>query len=499
VLADPPLGPDAASFDAAPPAIHETHISVVVLVGDRAVKLKKPVALPFLDWRTRAAREAACHREVDLNRRLAADVYLGVADITGPGGELCDHLVVMRRMPEERSLARLVAAGADVRVALDALAARLVAFHAGASRSPAINQAASRDGVRQNWDDNLSVLEEAAATLGDPAAVHRVDVLAHSYLTGRGPLFADRAEAGMAVDGHGDLLADDVYLLDDGPRILDCLEFDDRLRAVDVLDDAAFLAMDLERLGAPSLGAWFLDAYRRHSGGHHPASLAHHYVAYRAGVRAKVACIRAGQGVPAAVGEARDLLDLARRHLEAGRVRMVVVGGLPGTGKSTLARRLADRAGWAVLRSDEVRKELAGVEPSAHMAAAFAEGIYRPDFTEAAYGELLLRARQLLERGESVVLDASWTDAARRAEAAALADATVAELVELRCDAPAEVAAGRMGHREVGDPSDATPAVAAAMAASADPWPTAVVIDTTADPETAEAAAADALGLDASD
>jgi predicted kinase len=276
--------------------------------------------------------------------------------------------------------------------------------------------------------------------------------------------------------------------------VLDCLEFSDRLRAVDVLDDVAFLAMDLERLGAPELAAHFLGSYARHSGEAHPVSLAHHYIAYRAGVRAKVACLRAAQGATAAAEQARQLLELTRSHLERGRVRLVLVGGLPGTGKTTLALGLGERTGWPVFRSDVVRKELLGIDPSTRLAAPYAEGIYRPEHTDATYRELLARARHRLERGDSVILDASWTDPARRDQAAAVAHATLSDLVALRCDAPVAVAAHRLRHRAAGEASDATPAIAEAMAAAAPKWDDAVVVDTTTAIEASASAALEAIG-----
>lgn len=491
---DARLPADPALLAAARPQVHETHASIVFVFGDRAVKLKKPILLPFVDWRTVSERAAACEREVALNRRLAPDVYLGVAAISGPEGAVIDHLVVMARMPEDRSLAHLLTAGVDLRQSLEDLAAYLAAFHARADRSPAIDAAASPQAVARNWEDNLAVLTEPSAQL-DRVALARVDELAHRYLSGRGPLFAERAAAGMAVDGHGDLLADDIYLLEDGPRVLDCLEFDDRLRAVDVLDDVAFLAMDLEHRGGAALAASFLSAYRRHSGTEYPASLADHYVAYRAGVRAKVACIRASQGDGDARREAGDLLDLARRHLEAGKVRLVLVGGLPGTGKSTLARRLGEHTGWVVLSSDLVRKQLVGVPPSSPMAARFGEGIYEPHVTAATYEELLASARRRLEHGESVILDASWTAARWRAEAVVTAEAAAAELSQLCCVAPAAIAAERLHQRPAHDASDADAAIAAAMAAGAAPWPEATVIDTSGAITAGEAQALRALGL----
>lgn len=479
-----------------PAAVAETHSAVVFFMGERAYKVKKPLDLGFLDFRTRQQREAACHREVELNRRLAPDVYLGVADVVGPDGEPCDHLVVMRRMPTGRRLSTLVRSGVDVDDDVRAVARLVAAFHARAERSDATDAAATRDAVAANWEANF---EEMARFVGstlphEPAA--RAAELAHRYLAGRRPLFDQRIRAGRARDGHGDLLADDVFCLDDGPRILDCLEFDDRLRYGDVLLDAAFLAMDLERLGRADLGARFLAWWGEFSGETHPPSLADHYVAYRAQVRAKVACLRAEQGEEAAGDEAGRLLEVCLQHLERARVRLVLVGGLPGTGKSTVAAGLAEQAGLVLFRSDEVRRELVGIDPGGPTAAPYGEGLYRPERTASTYEALLERARSALGLGESVVLDASWTDQRWRDRAAAVAAATSSELVELRCDAPAAEAALRMAARAAAgtDPSDATPEIATAMAAVADPWPWATTIDTSGSPAASLAAALAVLG-----
>jgi predicted kinase len=308
--------------------------------------------------------------------------------------------------------------------------------------------------------------------------------MAARYLDGRVPLFDQRIAAGKARDGHGDLLADDIFCLDDSPRVLDCLEFDDALRLDDVLSDVAFLAMDLER--RPDLGERFLSAYRERADDAWPASLAHHHIAYRAQVRAKVSAIRADQGVAGSAQKAEDLLALARRHLEAARVRLIVVGGLPGTGKSTVAAGIGQAIGAVVLRSDVIRKELAGMAPDESGAAAIEEGIYRPEVTAATYDELLRRAETSLGLGESVVLDASWSDAEQRQQARRVAEATASDPVELRCVVPPDVAAERMRARDLhgGDPSDADAVIASAMAAVADPWPTATVLGT--EPRAAE-------------
>jgi uncharacterized protein len=312
-------------------------------------------------------------------------------------------------------------------------------------------------------------------------------VRATRYVRGRARLFETRVAEGWVCDGHGDLLADDVFCLADGPRVLDCIDFSDELRYGDVLADVAFLAMDLERLGAPELARWFVRRYEEFSGEHHPASLVDYYIAFRALIRAKVAALRVEQGDERARDTANQLVDLALTHLRGGRVAMVLVGGAPGTGKTAVAEALGLRCEWAVERSDVVRKELAGLDPRAPAPAELGEGLYAPDTTRRTYEELLTRARVALELGQSIVLDASWTGAGSRQDAARLAAATSSDLIQLRCDVAPAVADARIERRraEGPDASDADAGVAAALRSAADPWPEATTIDTSGAPAAA--------------
>ena len=473
-----------------PVAVAETHSGVVFFLGDRAYKLKKPVALGFLDFRTREARLDACRREVALNRRLAPDVYLGIADISGPDGQPCDHLVVMRRMADERRLSSMVATGVDVREHLAGLAKVLARFHAGADRSSTIDEAAGRDALRRRWETNHEEMASFRGTVLDPETEDAVITLARRYLAGRAPLFQRRIEEGRACDGHGDLLADDIFCLDDGPRVLDCLEFDDRLRFGDALADVAFLAMDLERLGRPDLASEFLARYGDASGDRWPPSLAHHHIAYRAQVRAKVSAVRWSQGDTASAESVARLLTLCHDHLRQARVRLVLVGGNPGTGKSTVARGIAAPLDALVFRSDEVRKSLVGSDPLVPSPAPLDQGLYRPAMNDATYTELLARARTALELGRTVVLDATWRHPKWREAAATVASAASADMVELRCVAPLDVALVRVRRRSGTDASDATEEITRALSSSDGGWTTATEIDTSG-----EVAAAIAGGL----
>jgi uncharacterized protein len=477
--------------------IVETHTSVLAMTTDRVFKMKKPVRFAFVDLSTPQLRLRVCERELRLNRRLAPDVYLGIVDVTDDMGRTVDHAVQMVRLPDDRRLDALLAAGGG-RSCLHALAGLMAQFHGSAATSPEIAAAGTAEAVHQLWRAGIDQMEQFPQDLIDLQSVAELERLSTRYLEGRAPLFAQRVEDGRIRDGHGDLRTDDVFCLADGLRVLDCLEFDDRLRWGDVLADVAFLAMDLEWLGHAAFARHFLDEYRRTTGDDWPASLEHHWIGYRSQVRAKVACLRAVAGIPGAEAHARGHMELSLRHLRDAQVRLILLGGLPGTGKTTLGRALcAGGRGPVLVRSDVVRKEMAGIATDARRPDRFAQGLYAPAATEAVYEQLLQRASQLLRRGYSVVLDASWSNARHRAAAADVASAGAADLAALRCWAPATVTEARIAARlrGGGDASDADVAVARAMAARADRWPEATPVDTDADLAVVTRRAQEAMGI----
>jgi aminoglycoside phosphotransferase family enzyme/predicted kinase len=464
-----------------PVRLAETHMSVLAFQGDRVYKVKKPVRFAFADLSTPELRRADCEREVALNRRFAPDVYLGVLPLTDAAGAVVDHAVEMVRLPDNRRLAAIVADGEPVRACLEHLARDFAAAHRVAATGGRVDNAAGSDAIAALWDAGIEQLAPYEDFVLPAGTARCVASLARRYVSGRGPVFAARVAAGRARDGHGDLLADDVFCLDEGPRAIDCLEFDDRLRFGDVLSDIAFLAMDLERLGRHDLAHMFLDEYRRAAGDEWPDSLAHMYVAYRAHVRAKVACLRHDQGDPDAAAAACSLLALAHRHLEAGRVRLVVVGGPPASGKSTLAAAIAEHTGWMLLRSDVVRKEGLRDTDARRIDAPLDTGLYEPATTRRTYDTLLARAQAALATGSSVVLDASWSDPERRLDAYRVARESASDVVALHCDAPEDVRVERASLRSTSehDASDAGPEVAALLTARFAEWPEATTVDTT--------------------
>ena len=467
------------SADIGAAKVVETHTARLFFVGDLVLKVKKPVDLGFLDFTSRAARTAACEQEVALNRRLAPDVYLGVAELRRPDGGTWEHMVVMRRLPDDRRLSAILNDENPPTDQFHRLGRLIAAFHQRCPGGPEITALGSQEAVARLWSDNTVQLRGYADSPVPAEQIEMAQYLAQRYIEHRGALFRQRQKAGFIRDGHGDLSAEDIFCLPDGPRVLDCLEFDSRLRAGDVLLDCAALEADLERLGAPGAAQTFRQSYREYSAESHPESLAEHYLAYRCQVATKVGCIKAAQGAPHAAQDALRMLRLCLDHLGRARVRLVLLGGLPGTGKTTLGLGLAELTGWPLISSDVVRKELAGMPPDQAARRGFEAGIYSAAHTERTYAEMLHRADRAHAFGTSVILDATWEHEELRRMARAKAAAGGADLIELELTCSEEVARSRLaGRRGAEHGSGADEAVRDRLAAAASPWPEATQIPT---------------------
>lgn len=460
--------------------VHQTHISVVFLAGEFAYKIKKPVDLAFVDYSTLERRRHFCREEVRLNRRLAPEVYLGVAPVVErdgglrvvpdaaseevPSSTVVEWAVRMERLPAERTLLALLEREAVRSEDLEAVAAYLAEFHGRARRDPEISRYGRFEVVAENLRDNFRQSEDQVGRTVHEQVFRRAGELAESWLQRQRGLIEERAARGVPCDTHGDLRLDHVYFLGgrDVPVIVDCIEFNPGFRYADPVADMAFLAMDLQQAGRRDLAAGFSDAYFRASGDREGRELLDLYVAYRATVRGKVQGIKAAEGeIPAR--ERRAAADTAKGHwlLALGvlappveRPGLVLVGGLPGTGKSTLARGLAGQASFHVIRSDTVRKELAGLAPRESAEAAFGSGIYTEEWSDRTYGACLERARRRLFRGERVIVDASFHREERRRAFLEAGRRHGARVLLLICDAAPEIVRGRMAARGE-DASDA--------------------------------------------
>lgn len=455
-LADPRSYPDS------PEKVErvETHVSWVFLAGAYVYKIKKPVKFDFLDFSTLSAREKACEREVRVNRRLAPDVYLDVLPIyeTSAGWSFkgeeyeggvslpVEYCVRMRRLPADLFLSRLIETDQLAPAQIDALADVLVEFYRTCKTSEKIARAASAANFESMVRANLKVLRDHDS---EAENLDRVESAQLEFLGRNEALFEERAEAGKVRDCHGDLRAEHIVLTDP-PAIFDCIEFNDRYRHIDFIDDIAFLVMDLDRLGRSDVGRrlWSTLADRLGERGDEP--LFDFYRAYRATVRAKVHVLRAAQatdeGQKAAETKAcESLLALAAEYCRRfHHPRLIVTIGLMGTGKSTLAQALANTLGLHKISSDNVRREIFGGEGR---MSGFGQGVYRPDQVEKVYRELFRRALGPLSRGASVVIDATFLKREHRAAALELAKSTAAEPLFLECRLPKTDAIARLDQR----------------------------------------------------
>ena len=457
--------------------IRETHTGLVVLVGDRAYKVKKPVVTDFLDFSSIEDRESVCQREVSLNRRLAPASYLGVAHLVGLSDGPGEPIIVMRRHPGSRCLAAMVVDGRPVETELKAIAALLARFHGTAERNHLVDTCATVDAVTARWRENLAELRSYTPDILPADHVTELERLLAKFVSGRGAMFAQRITERRIVDGHGDLLAADIYCLPEGPALLDCLEFDDHLRYVDGIDDAAFLAMDLEFLGRKDLGAYFMDEYCRRADDQAPPALLHFYTAYRAVVRAKVDCIRVTQGRAEARDDACAHLSIALEHLRMGTVQLIIVGGGPGTGKSTLSRALAADIGAQVLSTDDIRRELQDCGRISGAAGTLHAGLYIPENVDRVYSEVCRRAQRLLADGQTVILDGTWREPRHRRLAHIVAEDLSVPVIEFVCETTLDNAKARIATR-MDTSSDATAEMAAPLAPGLGDWAGAHRVDT---------------------
>jgi hypothetical protein len=448
----------------------QTHVSYVLLAGDYAYKIKKPVNFGFLNFSTLSRRRYYCRQEVILNSRLCADTYLGVVPVrckdghfvVGGPGETAEYAVKMRRLPADRMMDRLLARGELTESMLSRVAARLAVFHAAAGTGPRIAEYGNW-AIRYAWDENI---RQWAPNVGQTVTAQQDRVLrayGEAFFARRADVLRRRVHGLRIRECHSDLRSDAVCI-SDGICIFDCVEFNRRIRLVDVARDVGFLAMDLDYRRRPDFAQTFVRQYIDASGDAEMAAVIDFYRCYNACVRGKVEGFLLGQPEVSAARKrraraaARRYFALACRYAESLAPAMLVITcGLPATGKSTLAHAVSRAAGFGMLSSDVVRKELAGLHPHEHAYIPFEAGIYSPEFTDRTYAALLAQARERLLSGRSVILDAAFVRRSHRRLARRLARETGAQFVCIHLEAGDETIRRRLARRlrSGADPSDA--------------------------------------------
>jgi aminoglycoside phosphotransferase family enzyme/predicted kinase len=417
-----------------------------------------------LDFSTLAQRRFYCEQELALNRRLSADVYLAVVPLYrddqhysfADRGPVVEYALKMRRLPDDRSLEALLQRGAVAPSTMHSLAQRLAAFHAGQPLPASAASYGTLDQVRADWEENFAQTAPPRGQALSQQLYGRIQEAVTTFMARHAAWFEQRVQQDRIRDCHGDLRAEHIYLEPGQVQIIDCIEFNRRFRYIDVASEVAFLAIDLERLGAPALAHRFVQAYVEYAGDLALYRLLDFYCCYRAYVRGKVASIRLQEGSPAAQHaalrrQAEAYFTLAARYAERlTRPLLLLTTGLIASGKSTVAAGLAAALDLRLYSSDRLRKELAGVTPETSQQAAYRAGVYSAAMTRRTYEALAERARQALAQGHSVVLDASFAKRAERRRLEALAREMGAECCVLECWAPEAVLRQRLRARERG-------------------------------------------------
>jgi aminoglycoside phosphotransferase family enzyme/predicted kinase len=456
----------------------ETHISWVLLTGDFAYKVKKPMNFGFLDFTTLEARKHFCGEELRLNQRLTDDLYLEVLPVTGSAeapqlggdGPAIEYVLKMRQFPQSGMLSTLQANGELTTAHVDQMASQIARFHLDAPKVPAEHEAGTPDSVmapvRQNFEQILPFLSDKA----DLQQLDALQAWAESSFERLKPLLAQRKADGFIRECHGDIHLGNATVIDGNVVIFDCIEFNEPFRFTDVYADSAFLAMDLEDRGLKCLARRFISQYLELTGDYQGLELLNFYKAYRALVRAKVALFSMpADSTPVqratSLRQYRNYANLAESYSIIPSRFMAITHGVSAVGKSHVAMRLVEALGAIRLRSDVERKRLFGEQTVANDVQA---GIYSSEASTATYQRLHEIAEVILHAGFPVVIDATYLKRDQRDSAAKVAEATGAPFLILDCNAPQAVIESWLQQRQADktDPSDATLAIIEAQQAS---------------------------------
>ena len=466
------LQPDSYDHETNAIRLVETHCAWVILTGTYAYKIKKPVNFGFLDFSTLAKRHFYCEEEVRLNRRFAPGIYLGVTSITGTpahpqidgDGEILEYAVRMRQFPDNGLLSQLASRQALTAAHIDQLIQTVSKFHQQADRAGDNDDFGTPENTRHWVDENFQHIQPLLTSVDEKAELEQLQHWSENeYTRLSGPL-QTRKKTGAVRECHGDLHLGNITLINGHVTPFDCIEFNPELRWIDVFSEVAFVLMDLDARGLSHFSWRFLNGYLQETGDYAGLEVLPYYQVYRAMVRAKVAILRRQQTQPGSTehiqadAEYRQYMQLALRYTTRSPAVMVIMRGLSGSGKSTVARDLCEQSGMIQLRSDIERKRLAGLAATDASHSGTGAGLYSADRTADTYQQLGILAESVLKAGYSAVVDATFLKREHRDRFRTQAAATGTPFLIIECTAAADELERRILLRQASqhDASEAT-------------------------------------------
>lgn len=440
----------------------QTHTSWVFIAGGFAYKVKKPVNFGFLDYTTLSARRFFCSEELRLNRLISPEIYLDVLPITdergrlkiGGEGQVIDYCVKMKALPQSAIMTERLKKGEVSFEQVDEMARIVARFHQDAERGKDISRYGTSEIIKLNWDENFAQTIEFVGKTITRQAFLEIKGIVERFIAKNREVFRQRRQNGFVRRCHGDLHSKNTFLLDK-VYIFDCIEFNPRFSCSDVASEVAFMAMDLDYHQQQGLANFFVERYFVYTGDEGCLGLLNFYKCYRAYVRGKVTGFQLND--PGISQEAKQeakrgaqryfSLALSYARLLEAKPYLLVVFGLPGVGKSYLARRFAERNLVMHLLSDSIRKQICGVSLSARCSDEFGKGIYAPEVTERTYDEMFRRANAFLCAGQSVVLDATFLSEESRNRCQELAEKIKVKPLFVLVECPEKTVVQRLKRR----------------------------------------------------
>lgn len=440
----------------------QTHISYIFIAGDFVYKIKKPLKFDFLDFTSLEKRKHFCEEELKLNRRLAPETYLDVVAISrnssghitlNKGTDIIEYAVHMKKLPADRMLKTLLSQGIGDEKIMDSLARKIALFHQQARTGKDIDEMGRIENIRHNNEENFAETGNYINITIPEYQYTFIQDYVHKFLMEKETFFEKRINGHKIRDCHGDLHLDHICIHDD-ITIFDCIEFNERFRYGDVAEDVAFLTMDIDFNGYPEYAEYFVQSYIKYSADSDMLKLLNFYRCYYAYVRGKVTSLRLSQK-EITKKERRDITNMARRYFDlaytyAARLEkpaLIITAGLMGSGKSYQARELAGRLGAEIIRTDVLRKDLFNIKTAEKHYEDFGKGIYSENISRLIYEKALELAKQKINQGKTVIIDASFKKRAEREEAMEMAKKLDVRFYILECICSNDITKNRLNER----------------------------------------------------